>query len=310
MVEWSAKGNSFFVIDVPKFKGILTRYFKTCKLASFVRQLNMYSFHKLKNERGYQEFKHPLFKRGGFKDLESIHRKISVSYKSAKPQINAQSTEANPVSSLKTELSLVQRQITKTRYRKMQLIKINNVTEKRLMADKLALTANISKLLLVFCRHFLDHDKRNCFTKNNLRTINKNILLKLKASLDFQSPRLSSRKYFFNEQKKFHDQLNELIDSLFNASSRLMPEATGVHKAKALPKPGLKVSGGSLEYREVQPHESSISPLAVDKLEYSSVNVDDLNVDKSLPSELALIEQVMCFRPEEMNEEDANRQLN
>lgn len=51
LVSWSPNGDSFTVKDMNEFtKIILPRMFKHSNFASFVRQLNKYDFHKIKNE--------------------------------------------------------------------------------------------------------------------------------------------------------------------------------------------------------------------------------------------------------------------
>ncbi|XP_029452267.1 heat shock factor protein 2-like [Rhinatrema bivittatum] len=87
LITWSQNGQSFLVLDEQRFaKEILPKYFKHNNMASFVRQLNMYGFHKVvhvdsgivKLERdGPVEFKHPFFKQGQDELLENIKRKVS-----------------------------------------------------------------------------------------------------------------------------------------------------------------------------------------------------------------------------------------
>ncbi|NXX58980.1 HSF2 protein, partial [Scopus umbretta] len=92
-------GQSFLVLDEQRFaKEILPKYFKHNNMASFVRQLNMYGFHKVvhvdsgivKVERdGPVEFQHPYFKQGREDLLEHIKRKVSEnSVSSSRPEEN------------------------------------------------------------------------------------------------------------------------------------------------------------------------------------------------------------------------------
>ncbi|KAJ6546447.1 transcription factor Hsf1 [Mycena vulgaris] len=48
LIEWSASGDTFFVYDQERFsRDVLPHWFKHQNFASFVRQLNMYGFHKI-----------------------------------------------------------------------------------------------------------------------------------------------------------------------------------------------------------------------------------------------------------------------
>ena len=75
MIAWDPSGNSFSIGSVEKFVHILPKYFKTKNFASFIRQLNMYDFHKVKNVKGLHEFRHEKFRRGHLEDLKLIKRK-------------------------------------------------------------------------------------------------------------------------------------------------------------------------------------------------------------------------------------------
>lgn len=65
IISWNEEGNAFVVRKVNEFADqILPKYFKHNNYASFVRQLNMYDFHKTRQESSENEFKHKLFRRG------------------------------------------------------------------------------------------------------------------------------------------------------------------------------------------------------------------------------------------------------
>jgi hypothetical protein len=50
-VRWNQDGNSFIIENIERFEEeILPVYFRHRNFSSFVRQLNMYDFHKIRNE--------------------------------------------------------------------------------------------------------------------------------------------------------------------------------------------------------------------------------------------------------------------
>lgn len=86
VVRWGDDGDSFVVLENEKFtKSILPKHFKHSNFASFVRQLNKYDFHKVRqnNEEGASsiyganawEFHHPEFKANSKDSLDNIRRK-------------------------------------------------------------------------------------------------------------------------------------------------------------------------------------------------------------------------------------------
>lgn len=96
VVRWGDDGDSFVVLENEKFtKHILPKHFKHSNFASFVRQLNKYDFHKVRqnNEDGQQsqygpnawEFKHPEFKANSKETLDNIRRKAPAPRKQGQP---------------------------------------------------------------------------------------------------------------------------------------------------------------------------------------------------------------------------------
>lgn len=86
LIYWGENGDSFFVPNAELFgRELLPRWFKHSNFSSFVRQLNMYGFHKvphlqsgaLKNETPIElwEFANPYFKRGQPQLLTKVTRK-------------------------------------------------------------------------------------------------------------------------------------------------------------------------------------------------------------------------------------------
>ena len=73
---WSPTGKEFIIKDIDKFEQIvLPRYFRHSKINSFVRQLNMYGFHKSRKDTAKSVFSHPNFQKDRQDLLLQIHRK-------------------------------------------------------------------------------------------------------------------------------------------------------------------------------------------------------------------------------------------
>ncbi|KAH8593299.1 HSF-type DNA-binding-domain-containing protein [Bisporella sp. PMI_857] len=86
LISWSQAGESFVMCPSNDFSKVLAQYFKHTNISSFVRQLNMYGFHKVSDvfhngspDHPLWEFKHGNgnFRRGDIAGLREIKRRAS-----------------------------------------------------------------------------------------------------------------------------------------------------------------------------------------------------------------------------------------
>lgn len=114
LISWSDNGQSFIIMDPPKFSQELSKYFKHNNLSSFIRQLNMYGFRKVATiensglHPGTDDlhFYHPDFVKDRPERLEAIKRKL--------PQKVAESVDLRNVIRGITEIEDKQKNVTKT----------------------------------------------------------------------------------------------------------------------------------------------------------------------------------------------------
>ncbi|GAA5875268.1 hypothetical protein JCM16303_000563 [Sporobolomyces ruberrimus] len=108
VVSWGYHGDTFVVKDMNQFTThILPLHFKHSNFASFVRQLNKYDFHKVKQaEEGGPtygentwEFKHPNFRMDMKDNLENIKRKAPAAKKQATAAARARASAGASVPS-------------------------------------------------------------------------------------------------------------------------------------------------------------------------------------------------------------------
>lgn len=112
LIWWSPNSVSFFLYPSEEFSKVLAQYFKHTNIASFIRQLNMYGFHKVNDnftsdekessQPGISkwEFRHSTnrFRKGDLELLKLIKRRSSKNINSHKEVVNIKSIPPAPTS--------------------------------------------------------------------------------------------------------------------------------------------------------------------------------------------------------------------
>ena len=112
LINWSSTNDSFVITPNAEFAKACSTYFKHTNISSFVRQLNMYGFHKVSDvfhngspESPLWEFRHRegAFRRGDFARLSAVKRRASRqalphrSSFSAAPRVQQQPLPTGPI---------------------------------------------------------------------------------------------------------------------------------------------------------------------------------------------------------------------
>nr|XP_029720479.1 heat shock factor protein-like isoform X3 [Aedes albopictus] len=113
LISWSSDGRSFIIQNQAQFaKELLPLNYKHNNMASFIRQLNMYGFHKitsidnggLRFDKDEMEFTHPCFQKDHPYLLEHIKRKIATSKQQQQQQDDKGGLKVEAMNRVLTEM--------------------------------------------------------------------------------------------------------------------------------------------------------------------------------------------------------------
>ncbi|OQD74685.1 hypothetical protein PENDEC_c010G03989 [Penicillium decumbens] len=168
IVRWGDEGDSFVVLECEKFtKTILPKHFKHSNFASFVRQLNKYDFHKVRqnNEENGQspygqnawEFKHPEFRANSKESLDNIRRKAPAPRKQT--QSNDDSVPTQQIDLLNQQIVAQQQQIQHLSDRYAQLTVDHQLMLQEMMRVQKTVL-NHENVIQQMMQHLLSTDAR------------------------------------------------------------------------------------------------------------------------------------------------------
>lgn len=188
ILHWNDQGNAFVIENSSAFMGLYHSHVKSAKFTSFVRQLNLYRFQKLRSSKNIHIFMHQYFIRGSPEHLEKIRRKMAKHSKLAIAGKDVNAGLKLHLNSERARLYKTQDLLIKMVQENAQLSNLMEVVTTELVKVKASYNCFTNKLLKVLIllievpnRHLVD-SLCHLFNSSNEGTQSTQIIVKLAYS--------------------------------------------------------------------------------------------------------------------------------
>jgi len=215
-VRWTPAGDAFVIENLYNFGLTLPKYFKTKNYASFVRQLNMYDFHKVKNKSGAIQFKNPNFQRDKIENLCMVKRKHNKTFVVSDKVARDRNSIAQEISKVRHRIEELKELIKTTHLQNRNLMETNKEVVYQILTQKKEADLRSQKLLFLlhclvtnFLPELMDFLKEVLFRLRHVRVMDRDDYCgSNKANLAFL---IESCNSFSVDNKESENLLNKIV---------------------------------------------------------------------------------------------------
>jgi len=268
LITWSDCGNFLIIKDVQAFsQKILPTYFKHSNMNSFVRQLNMYNFHKKRTMTTDHVYYHDLFKRGNGELLKHIKRKNSEMSPNMGSMFELSNNYGLTTDEINHENSLLRR-LNQKAFAQISCLetKVKSLLQENELLYRKINEKEKNELLIesAFSKCFAEgKPERSEFYLKEMKesnTENENNELTHQKSLNTEKSDSESHEISYNS--------NPSLDSLSNIDSYIGPDSLENIENKPLTNSSTKNSLTYLSYSDLSqlPNEDEMQPIHKKKI--------------------------------------------